>query len=76
MGIPVEVTDNTMTITGGSPKGAEVVSHNDHRMAMCLATAALFSEGDTILSDADAISKSYPDFFRDFAAVGARFTEV
>jgi len=76
MGVPIAVTDNTMTIDGGSPIGARVVSHSDHRMAMGLATAALFCDGETTLTGAEAISKSYPDFFHDLRRVGAQFEET
>lgn len=76
MGVTVDVTENTMLITGGSPRGAEFESHNDHRLVMSLATAALFASGQTVISGAEAASKSYPDFFRDLASVGARFQEI
>lgn len=76
IGVEVDVTENTMLITGGKPRGAETESHNDHRLVMSLATTALFASGDTVISGAGATSKSYPDFFRDLAKVGARLREV
>jgi len=76
MGIEVEVTESTMRITGGKPRGANVKTHADHRMAMSLATAALFAEGDTIIYGAEAVSKSYPGFFTDLAKIGARVEEI
>ncbi|MFH0942229.1 MAG: 3-phosphoshikimate 1-carboxyvinyltransferase [Chloroflexota bacterium] len=76
MGVAVAVTENTMLITGGKPKGAEFESHNDHRLVMSLATAALFASGETVINGAEAASKSYPDFFRDLAKIGARFQEI
>ena len=38
-------------------------SHHDHRIAMACAVAALSAEDETIIYDADAINKSYPDFY-------------
>ena len=76
MGVTVDVTENTMLITGGQPRGAEVESHNDHRLVMSLATAALFAEGETIINGAEAVSKSYPGFFSDLAKLGARVQEI
>lgn len=76
IGVGVEVTENTMTIAGGQVKGGEAESHNDHRLVMSLATAALFAQGETVIRGADAASKSYPYFFRDLEKVGAKFQEV
>ncbi|MFA5316363.1 MAG: 3-phosphoshikimate 1-carboxyvinyltransferase [Dehalococcoidales bacterium] len=76
MGITVDVTENSMLVTGGQPRGAEVESHNDHRLVMSLATAGLFAEGETVISGAEAASKSYPNFFRDIAKVGAVVQEI
>jgi len=76
MGIRVDVTDNSMVIYGGKPKGAEIEAHNDHRLAMSLAIAALFAEGNSIISGAEAVSKSYPRFFSDLAGLGAKIEEL
>jgi len=76
MAIKVNVTDNSMAIHGGKPRGAEVEAHNDHRLAMSLAIAALFAEGDSIINGAEAVSKSYPRFFTDLAELGAKIEEL
>jgi len=72
MGIRVDVTDNTMVVYGGKPRGAEIEAHGDHRMAMSFAIAALFAEGDSIINDTEAVTKSYPRFFTDLAKLGAK----
>lgn len=76
MGIKVEVTESTMSITGGEARGANVETYNDHRMVMSLAAAALFAQGETIINGAEAVSKSYPAFFADLARIGARIEEI
>jgi 3-phosphoshikimate 1-carboxyvinyltransferase len=76
MGIRVDVTDNSMVIYGGKPRGAEIEAHNDHRMAMSLAIAALFAEGNSIINGAEAVSKSYPRFFSDLAGLGPKIEEL
>jgi 3-phosphoshikimate 1-carboxyvinyltransferase len=76
MGIKAEVTDNAMIVYGGRPKGAEVEAHNDHRLAMSLAIAALFAGGSSIISGAESVSKSYPGFLSDLAKLGARIEEL
>jgi 3-phosphoshikimate 1-carboxyvinyltransferase len=76
MGIKVDVTDNTMVIYGGKPRGAEIEAHHDHRMAMSFAIAALFADGDSIINSAEAVTKSYPRFFADLARLGAKIEEL
>lgn len=44
----------------------------DHRVVMALAIAALRSKGETVLTDAQSIRKSYPDFFRDYNRLGGK----
>jgi 3-phosphoshikimate 1-carboxyvinyltransferase len=44
--------------------GARVPSFGDHRIAMAFAIAGLFSDGETIVQDADCIRESYPGFER------------
>jgi 3-phosphoshikimate 1-carboxyvinyltransferase len=76
MGIRVEVTDNAMAVHGGKPRGAEIEAHNDHRMAMSLSIAALFAEGDSIINGTEAVTKSYPRFFKDLADLRAKIEEM
>ncbi len=76
MGIKADVSDNTMVVYGGKPEGAEIEAHNDHRLAMSLAIAALFAEGDSIINGAEAVTKSYPQFFADLAKLGAKVEEL
>jgi 3-phosphoshikimate 1-carboxyvinyltransferase len=54
-------------------KGAKLHSHNDHRMAMSLAIAALGANGQSQIEDIDCIKKTYPNFIEDFKSLGALF---
>ncbi len=66
MGADIIATDDGMIIHGGRPlHGAKIQSHDDHRIAMALAIAAMNSEGPVEISGADCIRISYPEFFRD-----------
>jgi 3-phosphoshikimate 1-carboxyvinyltransferase len=72
MGIEIELQNDLMLIKGGNGvKGAAVHSHHDHRIAMACAVAALKASGETVISEAQAINKSYPDFYEHIAALGA-----
>ena len=44
-------------------RGGEVDAHNDHRLAMAFAIAALGATGATTIHDAGAAAVSYPEFF-------------
>lgn len=77
MGVNIRLQDDLMIIEGGGKlKGAEVRSHHDHRIAMALAVAALKAEGDTIIHDAEAINKSYPDFYEHLKLLGVKCQSV
>lgn len=66
LGASIEATDDGMIIYGGPILTSGVVSsHGDHRIGMMLSIAALISNGEVVLEDADAISVSYPKFFDD-----------
>ena len=57
-------------------RAAEIHTYDDHRMAMCFSLAAFGPVPVTIL-DPGCVSKTYPDYFKDFrrllgAAQGAR----
>lgn len=45
--------------------GNEVDSCNDHRIAMACAIAALGAKGKVTINHAEAIAKSYPNFYED-----------
>jgi 3-phosphoshikimate 1-carboxyvinyltransferase len=65
MGINILLENDEMIIEGGAIKSVEVSSHHDHRIAMAAAVAALGADGNITITEADAINKSYPQFFED-----------
>ncbi len=72
MGLEITLQDDLMIIDGGKGlKGAEVNSRHDHRIAMACAVAALKAEGETTIEGAEAINKSYPDFYEHIKYLGA-----
>ena len=72
LGVSVRRMGDTMEIQGGRVRGAHVDAHNDHRIAMACAVAALRAEGDVALTGETCVSKSYPGFFSDLAALGVQ----
>ncbi len=56
------------------PKAAEVESHNDHRIAMACAVLGLVAKGETLITGAESVAKSYPRFFEDLKSLGGNVT--
>ena len=54
--------------------GGEVDSHNDHRIAMMAAIAASRATGEVVIHGAEAVNKSYPDFFDHYRLLGGKVT--
>ncbi|MBE6688620.1 MAG: 3-phosphoshikimate 1-carboxyvinyltransferase [Ruminococcaceae bacterium] len=71
LGIKTQADENTLTVFGGKILGGTVDSHNDHRIAMSAAVASCVSLGDITITNAQAVSKSYPDFFEQITTLGA-----
>ncbi len=72
MGARVSEHEDCLRITGELLKGASVRTQGDHRIAMAAAVAALGAEQETVLDDADCVSKSYPNFFQDLETIGVK----
>jgi 3-phosphoshikimate 1-carboxyvinyltransferase len=71
MGVRIELDDDLMRVYGdGQIKGAKVHSRHDHRIAMACAVAALIADAEVTIEQANAVKKSYPDFFRDLKKLG------
>ena len=71
MNIITEIRDDYFYVTGGKVTGARVNSHEDHRIAMAVAVAALGAEGTVYIKDSHCVGKSYPGFFDDIKNAGA-----
>jgi 3-phosphoshikimate 1-carboxyvinyltransferase len=73
LGIRIELEQDKMVVYGGTGIiGAEVFSLHDHRIAMACGVAALTANGPITITDADAINKSYTDFFKHLQHLGAK----
>ena len=65
-----ELSDGLVINGSGSIRGGCADSFGDHRIAMMAATAACISRGEITISGAEAVNKSYPEFYRDYCALG------
>jgi 3-phosphoshikimate 1-carboxyvinyltransferase len=70
MGACVEATEDGMIITGPTPlRATNIAAHGDHRIAMAFAIAGLIAEGETVITGAESILTSYPEFSADLATL-------
>lgn len=73
LGGDIEETTDGLIIRGGKPLGGGTVdSAGDHRIAMSAAIASILAEGTVTISGAEAVRKSYPDFWAHFEALGGK----
>ena len=75
-GAKIELFEDGCAIDGPTPlRGVEVKTRLDHRIAMSMAIAQLFTDGDdVVLDDVGCVATSFPSFFAllDGLAGGAR----
>lgn len=83
LGAEIVIVNDFMYICGGKRRlenisllhGGEVMSHNDHRIAICLTIASLFVGENICIDETDCIKKSFPHFFETLANY-LRLTEL
>ena len=71
LGARTVVSEDTIEVTpprGLTSPSSPLDSHNDHRIAMACAVLLTLTGGE--ISGAEAVTKSYPDFFADLSALG------
>ena len=76
LGVLVQEDGDTVTIEGvpNIKGGVALDGHNDHRIVMALSVLAVRAEQPITISGAEAITKSYPNFFEDLRIAGAEVT--
>lgn len=71
VGGSAEETDDGMIIHGGKTlKGGKVNGYNDHRIVMSASVLSTICKENVIITDSNAVEKSYPGFFTDFNKMG------
>lgn len=78
MGATIEEHEDGMTIYQSKLHGAYVQGFGDHRTVMALTLAGIIASGVTIISNGEAINKTYPTFINAMQAIGAnvRYTKL
>ena len=70
-----EATQHTLTIHGTGLTGGTVDSRNDHRIAMAAAIAATVCRREVTILGAEAVNKSDPLFWEEYASLGGNYEQ-
>jgi 3-phosphoshikimate 1-carboxyvinyltransferase len=79
LNVEVKLDGDIMTVMGtGRIKvmNHKLNSHHDHRIAMAVAVAALCADFEVEIRNADAVNKSYPDFWEHLSILGATVQDL
>ncbi len=74
MGVAVKEERDRLTVTGTTPQGAVIDTKNDHRIAMAFGVLGTVA-GKTIVSDAECVAKTYPEFWDVLRSIGGEVKE-
>ncbi len=73
LGVEINLQEDLMLVKGlafRTTNSTTVHSRHDHRIAMACAVAALRAEGPIVIEEANAIDKSYPNFYKHLHKLG------
>ncbi len=72
LGGDIRCEENALIVKKSKLHSGEVDSFNDHRIAMAAAVASVAADGEVTINGAEAVNKSYPDFFEKFHSLEVR----
>ena len=75
LGGSASATNDTLTVNPSKLCGGVVDSCNDHRIAMSAAIAATVCTGPVTILGAQAVSKSYPQFWAEYRRLGGNYEQ-
>ena len=70
LGVSAQAGPDFLTVQGGAITGGTVDGANDHRIVMAAAIAATASSSPVTIRGAEAVKKSYPDFWEVYQSLG------
>jgi 3-phosphoshikimate 1-carboxyvinyltransferase len=73
LGARIEPRPDGFVVEGPTPlRGGVVDSRGDHRLAMALAVAGLFAQGEVTIENAECVADSFPGFAGFMQSLGAK----
>ena len=76
MGIRCEEKPDGLTIHSGTPQGARLKGHGDHRIVMSLAILASAAKGETTIDTAESVDVTFPGYADLFRSVEGKIETV
>jgi len=77
LGCKTEVGEDYLRVFGtGTLEGGIVDGYNDHRIVMSAAIASVICKNKVVIKGAEAVNKSYPDFFKEFERLGGKVNVI
>jgi 3-phosphoshikimate 1-carboxyvinyltransferase len=76
MGAKIYEKPDGMVVYQSRLKGNKVQGFHDHRTVMALSLAGLLAEGQTVITTAQAVNKTYPDFVKTMKSLGAKISLI
>jgi len=73
LGGKAEANEYTLTVHGTGLQGGTVDACNDHRIAMATAIAATVCASPVTVLGAEAVNKSYPQFWAEYRRLGGNY---
>ncbi len=71
MGVAVQETENTLTITGSTPQSTVINPKADHRIAMAFSILGVVA-GNTLIEGAECVGKTFPEFWHVLKSIGGK----
>ena len=75
LGCRAEDTENELTVYPGTFTGGMVDGQNDHRIVMSAAIAATRCTSPVTILGAEAVNKSYPQFWTEYRRLGGHYEQ-
>jgi 3-phosphoshikimate 1-carboxyvinyltransferase len=76
MGGRFDETPGSLTIYNSDLTGTVIDGRHDHRIVMATSVAGLIAKGETVISDAEYVGVSFPNFFELMTGLGADIKRV
>ena len=76
MGADIRYEGDRLIVRRSQLRGTIIDGHTDHRIVMATAVAGLVAEGVTVVTDAEYIKISFPNFYEVLTSLGAQIVKV
>ncbi len=76
MGAHIDEEEDSLTIYHSPLHGATIDGHNDHRIVMATACAALGADGPSFIDSVDHVGVSFPRFYEEMRGIGANIIRL